>query len=242
MHENKEEIKSNQFINDCINIEENIKNINKIKNKMEKFNSKKGKIFIDDEGIIKLCSTIKEFRFNHEGDSEIIEDNDFIRINNWIGGNNQFILKYSTKRDTCNTDIFHKKCDNIQGSVFICKVVDGDIIGGYISTKIEKKSAFVDDNKAFLFNISKNFIRKNTKSFKNAIKNFADSSYFIRFGSDCEVLSISGNCLNDKMSQCKYCSCRGSNYDCDNNNLFHNNNATDLFQVEKFEVFQVVPN
>ena len=246
-NENKEEIQLNQFINDCLNIEHNINNINKIKKTIERFNYKqKRKIFFEnDEEIKQFCSTIKKIRFIYHyqsAESEIIEGNDFIRINNWIGGNNQFILKYSTKRDSCNTDIFHEKCDNIQGSVFIFKVFDGDIIGGYISSKIEKKTAFVDDNKAFLFNLSRNFIRKNKKSFKNAIKNFGDSSFFIRFGGSCEILSISGNCINDRKSHSKYCSCNSSNYECDITNLFNKKEAEDFFMVEKFEVFQVVSN
>ena len=37
-NENKGEIRLNQFINDCLNIENNINNINKIKNGMKKFN------------------------------------------------------------------------------------------------------------------------------------------------------------------------------------------------------------
>ena len=45
-----------------------------------------------------------------------------------IGGNNKFILKYSAKRDSCNTEIFHQKCDNISGSIIICKIEGGDII------------------------------------------------------------------------------------------------------------------
>ena len=149
----------------------------------------------------------------------------------------KFYLKYSTKKDSCNTNIFHEKCDNIEGSVFICKVKDSDIIGGYVSAKIEKNEEFLDDEKAFLFNLTQNFTKTNKKSFKNAIKNFNNSSHFIRFGSDCEVLSISGNCLNDKKSYAYSCSC-SCNYDTASSNLFNKNEGT-YFQVEILEVFQV---
>ena len=171
-------------------------------------------------------------------ESDIIGQNDFLRINNWIGGNHNFILKYSTKKHSCNTDIFHKKCDNIEGSVFLIKVVDSDIIGGYVSTKIEKKDKFSDDSKAFLFNLSKNFIKKNKKSYTKAIKNYENSSFFIRFGSDCEVLSISGNCLNDKRSKAHYCGC-SCNYDTEKYNIFNKSEST-YFQIEIFECFQVI--
>ena len=38
--------------------------------------------------------------------SEIIQISDFNRINEMIEGNNKFILKFSAKRDGCNTDIY----------------------------------------------------------------------------------------------------------------------------------------
>ena len=105
-----------------------------------------------------------------------------------------------------------------------------------------KKNEFLDDDNAFIFNLSKNIIKKNKKSSKNAIKNFSDSSYFIRFGSDCEILTLSGNCLNDRNSQARYCYCSGSNYDCDTYNLFNKEYSKDYFKVENFEVFQVIKN
>ena len=212
---------------------------------MKKFKSyRKGTIFNENkEKIEELCEKIKLFEvFDKCDESEIITKDDFVKINNWIGGGNNFLLKYSTKRDICNTNIFHEKCDNISGSIFICKVNGGDIVGGYMSVKIEKKNKFLDDDNAFLFNLSKNIIKRNKKSSKNAIKNFSDSSYFIRFGSDCEILTLSGNCLNDRNSQARYCNCDGSNYDCDTYNLFNKEYSKDYFKVDNFEVFQVIKN
>ena len=245
INKNNKNINLNCFINDCLNIENNMIYINKINIGLQKFSlSQKGIIFNENkEAIHHLCEKIKKLELFYKCDeSEILNKDDFIKLKNWIGGNNNFILKYSAKRDNCDTNIFHEKCDNISGSVFICKVIEGDIVGGYISVKIEKKSEFLDDNKAFLFNLTKNIIKKNKKSYKNAIKNFNDSSFFIRFGSSCEVLSISGNCLTDTKSQAKYCSCSGSNYDCEEYNLFNKYNSTDYFKIENFEVFQVIQN
>lgn len=241
--ENNENIKLNKFINDCLNIENRINDVDKIKNNINKYNSfKNQKIFyFNDMDLEGFCKSIQNLKYVYPVDfnkSEIISKDDFIKINNWIGGNKNFILKYSTKKDSCNTNIFHEKCDNIEGSVFICKVKDSDIIGGYVSAKIEKKEEFLDDEKAFLFNLTQNFTKTNKKSFKNAIKNFNNSSHFIRFGSDCEVLSISGNCLNDKKSYAYNCSC-SCNYDTASSNLFNKNEGT-FFQVEILEVFQVI--
>ena len=109
---------------------------------MQKFKSyRKGTIFKENkEKIEELCEIIKQFEvFDKCDESEIITKDDFVTINNWIGGGNNFLLKYIAKRNTCDINIFHEKCDNISGSIFICKVNGGDIVGGYISAKIEKK-------------------------------------------------------------------------------------------------------
>ena len=109
---------------------------------MQKFKSyRKGTIFNENkEKIEELYEKILQFEvFDKCDESEIINKDDFIKIKNWIGGSNNFVIKYSAKRDNCDTNIFHEKCDNISGSIFICKVNGGDIVGGYISAKIEKK-------------------------------------------------------------------------------------------------------
>jgi hypothetical protein len=232
--------KLNSLINDCLNIENNINKINNINEGIEKFNINQGKIlFIRNENEfiekIKIFGVVIEKSF-----SDIINIDDFKKINKWIGKNNKYILKYSAKKDGCNTDIFHQKCDNIEGSIIICKVDQGDIIGGYISTKIQKKDGFSDDDKAFVFNLSKNIVKRNKKNTKNAIKNFNNSSYFIRFGSSCDILTLSGNCLNNSESHSKYYSCNGANFDCDEYDIFNNETGDKYFKVENFEVFQVL--
>ncbi len=187
----------------------------------------------------KLCENIKNFGIIFQSTfSQIIKTEDFIKINEMIGGNYKFLLLFSAKRDGCNTDIFHEKCDNISGCLIICKIEEGDIVGGYITAKIEKKNIFVDDNKAFLFNLSQNIIKKNKKSYKNAYKNFEDSSTFIKFGCNCEVFKLSGNCLNSNDSCIDTCGCE-TNFDVQEKNLL-NKTGSNKFKVENFEVFQVI--
>ena len=221
-------------------IENNIDEINKMNENLEKFNLNQEKIiFIYNENeilekILNFGKAIENSNFN----SDIINLSDFLKINEWMGKNNKYMLKYSAKKDGCNTDIFHKKCDDISGILFICKVADReDVIGGYMSTKIQKKD---DDDKAFIFNLTKNIIKRNKNSIKNSIKNFT-SSYLIKFGSHCDIFSISENCLNDKSSYVKYCLCGGAgNYDCYDDNLLSSGRVNINFKVENFEVFQVL--
>ena len=133
---------------------------------------------------------------------------------------------------------FMKNVIIFNNCIIVCKVSGGDIIGGFISTKIQKEDAYSDDEKAFLFNLTKNIIKKNKKSYKNAIKNFSDSSFFIKFGNDCHIFSLSGNCLNDNKSLAYTCTCQ-TNFDSDNLNIFNKNDCSN-FRVENFEIFQVV--
>ena len=104
--------------------------------------------------------------------SQIINDKDFNKINEWIGGKNKFIIKYNAKKDGCDPNIFHEKCDCIGKCIIICKVFEGDIIGGYISTNIVKKDEFLYDDKAFIFILSKNIVKNNMKNYSKAVKNF----------------------------------------------------------------------
>ena len=88
-----------------------------------------------------------------------------------------------------------------------------------------------------MFNLSKNFVKKNKKSHSNAIKTFKDSSNFIKFGNSCDVFRLSGNCLNDRNSYATACSCN-TNFDCKSKDLFDQGSTS--FQVENFEVFEVI--
>ena len=100
-----------------------------------------------------------------------------------------------------------------------------------------KKDEFLYDGKAFLFNLTQNIIKKNKKNFDKAIKNFDDSSKFIKFGSDCNVFLLSGNCLNDKESMVDTCSCQ-TNFSCESANLL-NKKGSQKFKLDNFEVFQL---
>jgi len=168
------------LINDCLNIEKNINEISKINQSIEKNknNDRKMGFIYNENGIKTITEQIKNFGKieNLNSNSNIIDKEGFKKLNEWIGGDNNFILKYSAIKDGCDTNIFHEKCDGISGCVFISKVFESDIIGGYLSVKIQKKDEFSDDSKAFIFNLSKNILKKNKKSYTNAIKNFNDSS------------------------------------------------------------------
>lgn len=237
-----EKYKLNSLINDCLNIENSIVKINDIHSNITKFKSTSNKknFIINQQAFQQLFEFINTLKFIYSCDeSEIINTEQFNQINEWLGGEiHSYFLKFSAKKNGCDTNIFHQNCDNTNNCLIICKPKDNDIIGGFISTKILKDDNFYDDDKAFLFNLTKKFVKKNKKSHSKAIKNFKDSSNFIKFGSDCKVLILSGNCLNDNNSYADTCGC-STNYDCDSYNLFNIGQGTH-FQVENFEVFEVI--
>ena len=123
----------NSIINDCINIENNIDDINKIYQCMKKYESSQNNIdfFQNLADIQRLNEFINSFGYIGKYTfSEILKEEDFNKSNEWIGKSNKYLLKYSAKNNGCDTDILHKNCDGICGSIFLCKAENGDIIGG----------------------------------------------------------------------------------------------------------------
>ena len=171
---------------------------------------------------------------------KILKKEDIKTLNSWISPNNKikYVLKYNSKRDGCDTEIFHEKCDNIGKSLIVCKTSTGITIGAYMSTNIEKKKGFKSDPNAFLFNLSNKIIKKNLKQkYEKAVYNYDDNSNFIKFG-ECDCFRLAANCLYNKNSYADTCSCC-TNYDCQNKNLLNGGNG-EQFRVDNFEVYQVL--
>ena len=161
-------------------------------------------------------------------------------VNSWICPNKKikFALKYNAKRDGCDTDIFHEKCDNLGKSLIVCRTTSGMTVGAYMTTNIEKKKGFKNDQNAFLFNLSNKIIKKNLKQkYDKAVYNYDDNSNFIKFGG-CDCFRLAGNCLFNKNSYADICHC-DTNFDCQSKNILNGGNG-EAFQVDNFEVYQVL--
>ena len=123
-------------------------------------------LFINENEIKLISEKITNFGVIFNRLNSNFKGRRFKKINIWLGGNYFFILRFNAKIDGCNTKVFHEKCDNIRGCIIVCKVLDGDIILGYISTKIINKNEFSDDSKSFVFNLSKNIFKKTKQLIK----------------------------------------------------------------------------
>ena len=171
---------------------------------------------------------------------KILKKEDKKTVNQWISPNKKikFALKYNAKRDGCDTNIFHEKCDNLGKSLIVCKTSSGLKIGAYMTTDIEKKKGFKSDPNAFLFNLTNKIIKKNLKQkYEKAVYNYDDNSNFIKFG-ECDCFRLAGNCLFNKNSYADICHC-GTNFDCQTKNILNGGNG-EQFQVDNFEVYQVL--
>ena len=123
-NEENKNIKLNSYINDCINVEKNIKFIDEINEKIEKCNSNKNIVikFIPDEnendGVSQFLETIKTFGKilnNNESiikDSKIISFMEFNKIQNWL---------ISTTVDGDSNSVSFNKCKNIPNLIWIMK-------------------------------------------------------------------------------------------------------------------------
>ena len=157
----------NSIINDCINIENNINNINLINDSIKNyknFNISDIKLYIEDESEIQsFLGRIKKFG---KIDADSILNNSLIitkqeeveLINSWISPNKKFNyqLIYRATRDGDSDKEFHSKCDNKSPILVIGKTPKGYIFGGYttINLNYDKYTSYFFDNEAFVFSLN----------------------------------------------------------------------------------------
>ena len=234
----KDENKLSLLIYHCINIENNIKNINIINENIKKYNSfndfKMRFLPEKDDEIKKIIDIIKTFGDIDEfgNFSKIISFSEKILIFNWIGNNvNDINLLYRMTEDGNSFITFHDKCDNQYPALFIAKTKEGYKFGGYTSIGWNSKSNnYLTDEKSFLFSLSKKS-KYEVKDSKKVIGCFSDRG--VDFNNDCYF-------YQENMTKCYS----------QGNHLFlkgvgrvladNNNNTT--FIVEEVEIFKVNSN
>jgi len=151
--------KLNSLINDCLNIENNIKDINKIKESIKKNNSLKFELkFIPNEDEInQFLENIKIFGYINSKifDSKIEFKEDLVKT--WLN-NREFNseLLYRKTRDGSTTKDFHNKCDNKGITITIIETTKGYKFGGYTELQWDNKSGEKKDKSTFIFSINKN--------------------------------------------------------------------------------------
>ena len=150
----------NSLINDCLNIENNIRDINKINDAVKKNNSLKSEVefFPDNDGVDQLVQSIKKFgevkeKLSNNFDSNITFDQSLIK--EWLN-NRKFKteLLFRKTRDGSKVDDFHKKCDNKGITIIFIETTKGYKFGGYTELQWERKGGSKKDNSTFIFSLN----------------------------------------------------------------------------------------
>ena len=144
-------------INDCINIENNIDEINKIKKIFNNKNDTKTeiKLYFEDEEIINLTETIKTLgtiSSNKFVNSKIKFDENLVI--DWIGKNFTSERLFSTSKNGFQPSEFHRLCDNKGPTIIFIETKKGYIFGGYTELNWDKSGEYKTDESTFLFSIN----------------------------------------------------------------------------------------
>ena len=237
------------LINDCINIEKNIKDINIINNNIKNINNYNNNIKIkflpnEEPQINEFLEKIKLFgdiyTFNHYN---IFKDSSILNINvkyefiiKFIENRNYKIkeskLIYKATRDGDNNDNFFSKCNEVQNIILIIKTNNNCTFGGYTKVGFKKSNnAKYKDDEAFVFSLDNNKIYPIIKG-KDAIRccdccgpQFSDNTIYLRNN----FYSRTDNYVNQ----------RNDNYQGFTKD-YELNNGNKNFGIKEMEVFQLI--
>ena len=235
------------LINNCINIENNIKEINLINESIKKCNNSNNvKIVFLPEGnkeINRLLDTIKNFgeiSFNNQlfYDSLIISNNKIYLDNiiNWISPKKMknTVLLFRKTKDGDSYETFHKLCDNKGDTVVLIKSTEGFTIGGYTPLDWDVASGSKKDKETFLFSLTQN--KKFTKNNSNGYSIHCDKTcgpffHYIGFR----------DVGKKNMSQGEFLYTSSPYYN-DYNEIIPNEKKNRYFEVEEIEVYKIIFN
>ena len=156
-------------INNCINIEDNIKNINIINENIKKCKENNDiniEFNLDNEYIDNFIKDIKSLGKISERiniDSLILKNkNDINKFYNLLSNKikiNNMKLIYSSNKDGLELNSLKNKIDNKSKLIFLFLCENNRIFGAFIKAKIEvKHDAYIYDKDAFVFSLNNNKI------------------------------------------------------------------------------------
>ena len=198
--------KLNELINNCINIENNVNEINTIQGKLKKYIKNDNKFNIQfNNDIDNYINKIKKFGYIF--DSTILKEQNNINIFNKLIDDNKITnnlnLLYRSSRDELNYLNIINAINNKSNLIFLYLTENDKIFGAYIKTKLENidingsKKYYKDEN-AFVFSIN------NNKKYKILIPEYAisfDNKNYILIGNNNNNNNgfyYSDNMINDK--------------------------------------------
>ena len=167
-------------------------------------------------------------------DSLVLGDNEEYNktLKNWIKPNMKIKaeLLYRLTRDGDEFQTFHNLCDNKGITLLLVKLIDGNILGGYITKDWDNHSGWKQDQDAFVFSLTQNVkcITNGNNSY-NAF--YCLSSCGPYFGS----IQFSGkNNMNEAYIQ-------STGYYNNSSNLYPGKKA-DFYKMQEVEVYKIIIN
>ena len=247
--------KLNSIINDCINIENNIKEINKVNENISKFKENKDKIIkfnLEDNEINKFLEKIKIFGNiilddklkKIEIDSKIIsKENDINIINERLKQNFndfEYNLIYRATRDGPKTEDFNKKCNGKNNQLIILKTTKGLIFGGFTGRGFQNTDkGKIKDDSVFLFSLDNKKIY-NIKKDSYALYESSTNKYGIFFGK-CDgnnPIYLGWQNCNMLLNNYNECS-KKNNEEFNFSKDYELNGGEQHFNLQEIEVFQI---
>ena len=246
--ENNNKLISN--INDCINIENNIKNIIEINGNIDKCNSQKINIKFKPENQenTELEKNIKIFgQFIKEEIEEneknpiinfnslIVKDNQKIKtLKNWISEKNMKAeLLYRLSKDGESFATFHQLCDNKGPTISLFETINGTVIGFYSPLNFDSNYGnFKQDMDTFIFNLDS--LIKFEK-----ISNDGSIYCSTTFGPYVAYFGMYGFDVKD-MKKCYYNPASTKNKFKNGNNIIPNDNKNIIFDLKEVEIWKII--
>ena len=166
-------------------------------------------------------------------DSLVLGDNEKYNktLKNWINPNMKIKaeLLYRLTRDGDEFQTFHNLCDNKGITLLLVKLIDGNILGGYITKDWDNHSGWKQDQDAFVFSLTQN-VKCITNSNNSYSAFYCGSNYGPYFGSI--------QFASKKMNEAKICSYS-----------FYNNSSSlcpgkkeGYYKMQEVEVYKIIIN
>ena len=243
---NLENVKLNSLINDCLNIENDIKTIDEIKENINYYkNTDKLKIEFSSD-INSLSNNIKDFGKIIKNNEELNEISKIIKndinkqnhIINWIlekinKDSLEFKLIFRMDENNYKSEEFHKACDNQGPTLILIKTKTQRTFGGFTPLNWDKTGGGIKDeqNQTFIFSLDSYKKFDILKIKEQAINNSSDGP---KFG-DCDIKLESNmkNGVSFANNNCNFLS--GKNLE-----LTGGKGESEKFETLELEVFKVI--
>ena len=200
LEKNWKEKELNESLYNCLNIENSIKSINELKEKIKINNLNHLHLnfdFNEIDCINNISKILKEnlyeseIQYNFLNESNIIKtQNEKEKLFNFLNKKIKSIeLIYRGTRDGDSAETFHQKCDNKGPTLTICKEKNGIIFGGYTEANwdSERRQAKNDKN-AFIFSITNNK-KIESKNYETSIECNPIFGPIFGFGGDITIVN-----------------------------------------------------